>query len=163
MRTSFATVLVIACLLAACGGQRTTADEAADQLNASREPAEAQAGDVLVRASIAPTASLSESIASRYGVARNPRTVLLLVGVRRVDGAEETSLPATLTVGARDLRGVRRVVELREIRVDGFIDYVGEVRTTPPDTLTFDVLAETDDGRQVELRFNRDVFAPSRG
>lgn len=163
MRPSFATALVIVSLLAGCGGQRTTADEIADQLTASREPAEAQVGDVLVRASISPTASLSESIASRYGVARSPRTVLLLVGVRRIDGTEEMSLPATLTVGARDLRGVRRMIDLREIRVDGFIDYVGEVRTSPPDTLTFDVVAETDDGRQVELRFNRDVFPPSRG
>ncbi|MCR6662789.1 MAG: DUF4426 domain-containing protein [Luteimonas sp.] len=163
MRRTFALSLAtFACLLAACGGQRTGSDEIAMQLNAAREPAEAQAGDLLVRASIAPTAALPEAIASRYGVRRDPRGVLLLAGLRRVDGAQETSLPATLSVEVRDLRGVRRNVPLREVRLDGFIDYVGEVRAAPPDTLTFDVVAEDDDGNQVELRFSRDLFPPQR-
>lgn len=146
--------------LAACGGRPASQDEIAAQMNAAREPAEVQAGDLRLQASIAPTSSLNDAIAARYGVQRNPRTVLLLVGVRQVDGDADTSLPATLDVGVRDLRGVRRAVEMREVRSDGFIDYVGEVRLAPPDTLTFDITADAGEAGSARLEFTREVFRP---
>lgn len=152
---------LLSCLLAACGGTPATQDEIADQVRASREPAEVQVGDLLVRASIAPTASLGGPIAARYGVTPSPRTVMLLVGVRRVEGTDEVSLPATLVAHVRDLRGVRTPITLHEVRSDGFIDYVGEVRIAPPDTLSFEIVAEHE-GTPVELRFSRDVFPPQR-
>lgn len=155
-------VLWLSCLLAACGGSPSTADEIAAQVNAAREPAEAQVRDVLVRASIAPTAALGEAIASRYGVQPDPRTVLLLVGVRRVEGVEEVSVPASLVATVRDLRGVRQDVALKELRADGFLDYVGEIRIAPPDTLGFEISATTEDGTTVDLRFSRDVFPAQR-
>lgn len=158
-RSCFAVILT-SMLFAGCGGRPATEQEIAAQLNAAREPAQAQVGDLLLRASISPTSSLSETIASRYGVARSPRTVLLLVGVRRVDGTTETSVPATLDAGFRDLRGVQRAIALREVRSDGFIDYVGEVRVSPPDTLTFDITADAGDDGGVRLEFSREVFRP---
>lgn len=156
------TCLLLACLTSACGGTASTAEEIAEQVNAAREPAEAQVGDILVRASIAPTAALGEAITSRYGLEPNPRTVLLLVGVRRVEGVDEVSVPATLVATVRDLRGVRHDVTLKELRIDGFIDYVGEIRIAPPDTLGFGITATTDDGITVDLRFSRDVFPARR-
>ncbi|WP_165967341.1 DUF4426 domain-containing protein [Luteimonas aestuarii] len=147
-------------LLAACGGRPASQDEIAAQMNAAREPAEVQSGDLRLQASIAPTSSLNDAIAARYGVQRNARTVLLLVGARRVDGNVEASLPATLQVGVRDLRGVRRPVGMREVRSDGFIDYVGEVRVAPPDTLTFDILADAGEAGAARLEFTREVFRP---
>lgn len=149
-----------ALLLAACGGRPASQDEIAAQMNAAREPAEVQVGDLRLQASIAPTASLNDAIAARYGVQRDPRNVLLLVGVRRVDGNAETPLSAVLEAGARDLRGVRRQVEMREVRSDGFIDYVGEVRVAPPDTLTFDIIADAGEAGMARLEFTREVFRP---
>jgi hypothetical protein len=147
-------------LLGACSGRPASQEEIAAQMNAAREPAEAQAGDLRLQASIAPTALLGEAIATRYGVQRNSRTVLLLVGVRRVEGDIETMLPAALDVGVRDLRGVRRAVPMREVRSEGFIDYVGEVRAAPPDTLTFDIVANAGDAGTARLEFTREVFRP---
>ena len=163
MRIATAIAGIASMLLAACGGTPATQEEIAAQMNAAREPAEARVGDVLVRASIAPSASLGDAIARRYGIERDPRTVLLLVGVRRIEGNAEASLPATLTARVRDLRGVRSRIALREIRSDGFIDYAGEVRVAPPDTLSFEIEAQLEDGTVLPLRFNRDVFPPTRG
>lgn len=156
------TCLLLACLMTACGGTASTAEEIAEQVNAAREPAEARVGDLLLRASIAPTAALGEAITSRYGVQPDPRTVLLLAGVRRIDGVDEVSVPATLSATARDLRGVRQTIAMNEVRLDGFIDHVGEVRITPPDTLGFEIVATTADGSTLELRFNREVFPAQR-
>lgn len=159
------TCLLLACLMTACGGTASTAEEIAEQVNAAREPAETQTGDLLLRASIAPTAALGEAITSRYGVQSDPRTVLLLAGVRRidgVDGVDEVSVPATLSATARDLRGVCQTIAMNEVRLDGFIDHVGEVRITPPDTLGFEIVATTADGSTLELRFNREVFPAQR-
>lgn len=163
MRASIALACLATALLAACGGTPATQQEIAAQVNAAREPAEARAGDVLVRASIAPAASLGAAIAARYGVERDARNVLLLVGVRRIDGADEAPIPATLTATVRDLRGVPRPVALREVRADGFIDYVADVRVHPPDTLAFEIVVDAGDGVRVPLRFSRDVFPPSGG
>jgi hypothetical protein len=160
VRPTAVAALALAVLLVACGGRPVSQEELAAQLGATRVPAEARAGDLLLRASIAPTASLGEAIAAHYGVSRNPRTVLLLVGVRRTDGATETSLPAVMEAGVRDLRGVRRPVELREVRSEGFIDYVGEVPVTPPDTLSFDIQADAGDAGIARLAFSREVFRP---
>ena len=112
-----------------------------------------------IHASLAPTAWLNADIASRYGIEPDRDVQMLLVGVRRGPLHDETSLPARVQVQVRDLRGVRQVVPMHEVRADGFIDYVGSVRVAPPDTLAFEVsvLREGSDTPDV-LRFSRDVF-----
>lgn len=152
--------IVIVTLLAACGGTPMSAEERARHVQAAREPAERQVGDLRIRASIAPTAALNEVVANQYGVRPDPHTVLLLVGVRRVEGADEVSLPAGVIATVRDLRGVQRPVALREVRNEGFIDYAGDVRIAPPDTLTFDIAVDVDGSTAATLRFSRDVFPP---
>src|SRR5690606_11547942 len=109
-------ILVQCCLLAACGGTARNPDDIAAQVQAAREPAEARAGDLLLRASIAPTSALGDAIAQRYGVSANPHSILLLVGARRIEGGSEVPIPAHLRVVARDLRGVRTTVPLHEVR-----------------------------------------------
>jgi hypothetical protein len=161
VRTAAALAIMLLALASpGCGGRAVPQDERAAQANAAREPAEAQVGALRLRASIAPTASLGEAIATRYGVARDPRSVLLLVGARRVDGGDEVPLPASLDVGVRDLRGVRRAVPMREVRSDGFIDYVGEIRVAPPDTLSFDVSADAGEAGVARLEFTREIYRP---
>lgn len=149
-----------AMLVGACGGRPASQAEMAAQMQAAREPAEVQVGALRLQAGIAPSASLSDAIALRYGVQRNPRTVLLLIGVRQAQGDAEISLPSTLDVGVRDLRGVRRSVDLREVRNEEFIDYVGEVRVAPPDTLTFAIVANAGEAGTARLEFTREVFRP---
>src|SRR5690606_31081825 len=109
-------------------------------------------------ASLAPTAVLDATVAARYGVAPAPDAFLLLVGLRRGPAHAESSVPARVHVRARDLRGVWQAVPMREVRVEGFIDYVGTVRVTPPDTLAFEVVATRAGRPPAVLRFSRDVL-----
>ncbi|MDH5823505.1 DUF4426 domain-containing protein [Luteimonas sp. RD2P54] len=128
----------------------------------TREEAVLRSGDVVIRASVMPTLDLNEAMAREYGIERNPRSVLLLVGLREGPAMQETSVPAVISGNAIDLRGVRQPLELREIRSGGpenpLIDYVGTVRVTPPDTLRFDIEIVQQDGTRADLRFSRDLY-----
>jgi len=147
--------------LGGCGGTSPVPPPATA---ATQAPAVLQAGDVTIRASAVPTAVLGEAVAAQYGIERDPRTVLLLVGVRRGSGPEETSLAARVRGSAVDLLGRRQQIALREIRSDGpgpgqgFIDYAGTVRISPPETLRFDLAIERDEAAPATLSFNRDFF-----
>jgi len=147
-----AAILLVA-LLAACGGAPP-----APQGNAAQEPAVLQAGDLTVRASAVPSSLLGEAAARQYGVERDPRNVLLVVGLRRGQGDAEASLPARVDARATDLLGRGQPLALREVRSDGFIDYVGVARISPPETVRFDVRVEADGAAPLELRFSRDFF-----
>lgn len=160
MRTRRLCVLTFAAAIAACGDPASRADLAAHR-EAARLPAERQVGDVTIRASLAPTASLGAAIVQRYGVEPGRDVHLLLVGVRRGPAHDETSLPARVTARARDLRGVWRDIALHEVRSDGFIDHAGAVRVAPPDTLAFEIRVHPEGADAPEvLRFSRDVFPP---
>lgn len=151
-------LFVVACallVLAGCGGGSPRSPTAAAQA-----PAELRTSDVTIRASAVPAAMLGETAAKQYGIERDPRTVLLLVGVRRGTESQETSLPARVRGSAVDLLGRRQDIALREIRSDGFIDYAGSVRISPPETLRFDLVIERDGAAPATLSFNRDFFPP---
>jgi len=159
---ALASMLCVAGALTGCGADPASRADLAAHAEAARQPAELQVGDVRIHASLAPTASLNADIAGRYGIEPARDVQLLLVGVRRGPVHEETSLPARVDVRVRDLRGVRQDVAMREVRADGFIDYVGSVRVAPPDTLAFEVRVQREGaGTPHILRFSRDVF-PSR-
>ncbi|MDQ3495242.1 MAG: DUF4426 domain-containing protein [Pseudomonadota bacterium] len=146
-------------LLAACSGPTPDSDATRQ---AARLPQEAtvRSGDLLVRASTVPTMTLSTAVARQYGIARDAGTVLLLVGVRRVAGEEETSVPARVNATAVDLLGKRQAPVIREVRSGDFIDYVGSFRIAAPETLRFDVEVVADSGQRATLQFNRDFFRP---
>lgn len=153
--------LLLPAALAACGVDPSAGTDRAGHLQAAREPAELQVGDVRIHASLAPTASLDAAIAERYGVTPGRNVQLLLVGVRSGPVHDETSIPARISARARDLRGVWQDVPLHEVRSDGFIDYAGAVRVAPPDTLAFEVTVRRDGTDAADmLRFSRDVFPP---
>lgn len=148
----------LAVLLTACSGPTPDSDAARQ---AAQLPQEAivRSGDLLVRANTVPTATLGEAVARQYGITRDPRTVLLLVGVRRVAGADETPVPARVSATAVGLLGKRQAPAIREVRSGDFIDYVGSFRIAAPDTLRFDVEVVADGGGRATLQFNRDFFA----
>ena len=140
--------------LAACGAAPTPP---ASQ-DAPEPPAVVRDGDLSVRASVVPTSALSEAAAREYRIERGPRNLLLMVGVRRGDGADERAVPARVSASAVDLRGVRREVLLREVAVGELTDHIGVVRVTPPDTLRFLVEARTGNGEVMRLQFSREVY-----
>lgn len=153
-----AAAALLALGLAACGGASPPEGHA----TRAREEAVVRSGGVTVRASVVPTMAMGETVAREYDVERHPRSLLLMVGVRRgADARQETAVPATVIANAIDLRGVRQAIPLREVAVGELTDHVGVVRMTPPETLRFHIEVQAGDDRPVILQFSRD-FYPQR-
>ncbi len=136
-----------------CGGNKPMPTAGEAQL-----PAEASVGDTTLRVTTLPAMRLNEAMARQYGVTRDASTVLVVAGMRRGTAAQETSLPGRVTVRASDLLGARQDIALREMRSEGFIDYVGTARVSMPDTLRYEVDAQPEGGPALSLRFHRDYF-----
>jgi hypothetical protein len=122
------------------------------------QEAVSRVGDVTIRANVLPTASLSEAMAKQYGIAREDDRVMLLVSVRQGPDGQDTALPATIEAYATNLHGQRRGIEMRELRSDGYVDYVGTAKVSPPDTLRFDLEIVRENGARSTMQFNRDFL-----
>ena len=155
MRHVLALSLSASLALAACGGSSAPPAPPSPPSGASAtQEAVSRIGDVTIRASAIPTSSLS--------IARGDDTVMLLIGVRRGDSAQETALPAQIIATATDLRGRKHVIDMRELRsgegAAALLDYVGTVDVSPPDTLRFDVQIVREGGATSQMQFSRDVY-----
>lgn len=146
-------------LFGGCGG---SAPEPVVAQPAVPRHATAQVGDVTVRANALRTSNLDAAVAERYGIARDPDAVMLLVGVRRGEGIDEVPIAADVVVAVTDLRGQRRDVVMRELHGNdpsgaAVLDYFGVVEATPPDTLRFDIAVDWADGRGATLRVDHEL------
>ena len=161
MRHALALSLLCAAL-AACGGNAPPAPPTSASANSATQEAVSRIGDVTIRASAIPTSTLSEQVARQYGIARDNNTVMLLIGVRRGDSAQETALPAQIIATATDLRGRKHMLDMRELRsgsgASALLDYVGTVEVSPPDTLRFDVQIVREGGATSQMQFSRDFY-----
>lgn len=115
-------------------------------------------GDVSIRASAIQTSMLNEPIARQYDLARDPKTVLLLVAVRQGPDATATALPARITATATDLRGSRQDIAMRELRSGDLIDYVGTVTIALPDTLRFELTVVSAGGATATMQIQREFY-----
>ncbi|HVR81634.1 MAG TPA: DUF4426 domain-containing protein, partial [Luteimonas sp.] len=131
---------------------------ASTSTDGAQSDAIARVGDVSVRASVIQTSMLNEAIARQYDIARDPKTVLLLVAVRQGPDASASALPATITATATDLRGGKQDIAMRELKTGDLIDYVGTVTTTLPDTLRFDLTVVRAGGAISTLQLQREFY-----
>ena len=153
----FALAITCALALSGCGGNAPAPAPAVPAAAATQE-AVSRIGDVTIRATALPTASLSAEVAGRYGLVRDERTVMLLVAVRQGPEMQETSVPATITATATNLSGQRQSIALRELRSGDLLDYVGIVQTTLPDTLRFDLTIVREGGASSTMQFSREFY-----
>ncbi|MFC7300691.1 DUF4426 domain-containing protein [Cognatiluteimonas weifangensis] len=149
-------------ILAACTGTATapvpTTPASSADAAGSQGDAVVRVGDVTIRASAVQTAQLDAAVARRYGIARDPGTALLLVSVRQGPDASASALPAAVTATVAGLTGGREPLAMRELRIDGLIDYIGTASTTLPDTLRFEVTVVPQGGTAASLQFSRDLY-----
>lgn len=145
--------------LAGCGG---SAPDPAAARPALPRHATVQVGDVTVRANALRTTDLDATVAERYGIAREPGDVLLVVGVRRGQGAAEAPIPASVATTVTDLRGQRRTLEMRQLH--GFepsgepvLDHYAVVGASPPDTLRFEIEVDWPRGPGATLRLEHEL------
>ncbi|TKR30883.1 DUF4426 domain-containing protein [Luteimonas gilva] len=141
--------------LSACGGQAPSPVPASAP--AGGEAVET-VGDAIARANAVQTSALNEAVARQYGIARNDKTVLLLVAVRKGSGGAESAVPARVTATVTGLTGDKRNIEMRELRTSDLLDYVGTVDTSLPETLRFEVDVAIEGNATAKLRFSREFY-----
>lgn len=151
-------LIAASCLLAVggCGGNDAPAPVAS--MPATPQETVSRIGDITIRATALQTSALAPEVASQYGITRDDRTVMLLVGVRQGPDAQETALPADITATVTHLSGQRQPVTLRELRSGDLLDYVGTVETSLPDTLRFDISIVREGGASSTMQFSREFY-----
>ena len=154
MRIRLLTALLPLALVACGGGGAPPSSSGGSET----QEAISRIGDVTIRATAVPTTTLSEQVATQYGITRADNTVMLLVGVRQGSDAQEVALPARITATVTDLRGRRQDIAMRELRSGELLDYVGAVEVSPPETLRFDLTVVRDGGASSTMQFTRDFY-----
>ena len=157
MRSSL-TLLLGAALLLGCSVDPSSPATGNRAPSSQQQESTIRIGDTTVRATVLQTALLGELVAGKYGIARAGNQVMLLVGLRQGESNEETSVPARITAIATDLRGQRHTIELRELRSDDLLDYVGTVKVSLPDTLRFELVITLESGAHSTMRFSREFL-----
>ncbi|HJW46980.1 MAG TPA: DUF4426 domain-containing protein [Lysobacter sp.] len=154
-RLALVATALLSVVLAGCGG---SAPPPATPAAVAPQEAISRIGDVTIRASVLPTATLAAEVASQYGITRDDRTVMLLVGVRQGPEAQEAALPAQISATATNLSGQRHDIDMRELRSGDLLDYVGTVETAMPDTLRFDLTIVREGGATSTMQFSREFY-----
>jgi hypothetical protein len=148
--------LAFALALAGCGNHASSSTTATATTGNAANDATATSQGITLRASVVETADLQESVAHGYGIARRPNQALLLLTVRDAQGDNAT--PVSLQAMVSDLKGGTRPLPLREIDAGDFVDRIGLVPLSAPDTLTFEVRAQLAPGSTSTVRLSRDFY-----
>lgn len=119
-----------------------------------------RSGDITVHYSAIPTTLLSEEVAQRYAIVRAPDRALLTVSVQQAQpGNLARALTAKIVVAVTNARRERLPLQLREVRENDSISYIGETRIEGDEALDFD-LQVTPQGSEkpIVARFRQEFF-----
>lgn len=108
------------------------------------------------------TDQLSPEIASRHGIERSTKRVLLNVALlhRDTEGVAAKPVEATVSVSTRSLTGQINDVGIRRITEGTSISYIGEVPISGSEVLVFDIRATpVGESQPFAATFQREFFA----
>lgn len=129
-------------------------------LTAQAEQAE-DFGHFKVHYSAINTSQLSPEVARAFGIQRSTSRALLNLAVlrKREDGLDQPA-PASIQVEAVNIAGQRRPIELREVREQKAIYYIGSFRIANEERIRFRVTVrpEGDSGPSREFQFQQQFF-----
>lgn len=117
-----------------------------------------QFGDYEVHYNTLNTNQLSPDIASAYGIQRAGTQAMLNVTV--LDRATREPVEANIDATATNLTGQRRDIEMRQIKDQGAIYYIGQFRIHDEESLNFNVQVQPEDheGSPFLLTFRQQFF-----
>jgi hypothetical protein len=107
------------------------------------------------------TSQLSPQVARAFGIQRSTsRALLNLAVLRQQPGALDQPLRASIQVEAVNIAGQRRPVELREVREQDAIYYIGSFRIANEERIRFSVTVkpEGETGPPREFQFQQQFF-----
>lgn len=101
-----------------------------------------------------PSTALSAEVARAYGITRSGTRGFLNIAVLRDDAGTGTAVPARITARSRALTGQVGAIELRELRDQDAIYYVGEFRIRGEEQLRFELEVHPEGAaRPIPVRF----------
>ncbi len=113
-------------------------------------------GDYQVHYSAQNSTDLSPDVAGRHGITRNPRLALVMLTVQRAGGAP---VAAAVRGEARNLLGQKQLLEMREVREDKSIYYLGLFAISHRETQAFDFeIRPAGATAAYRLRFSQQFF-----
>jgi hypothetical protein len=119
---------------------------------------EKRSGDYTVHYSLFPSSFLQADIAGTYGITRAKDRAILNVSVRHHRGNTSEAQSALVRGTSSDL--IHSLpLKFQEIREQGAVYYIAEVRISNPATLYFDLQVKPDpNSAAIQVRFNKEVF-----
>lgn len=98
-------------------------------------------GDVLLRSSTVASDGIDAATASRHGIDPSPHRGVLNVVVLSEDRGGRKTLPAKVAASTRNLAGVRSDIDMREVRENDRVSYLGTYEFAPREVLDFKIEA----------------------
>lgn len=147
--------LIFLALVSACGGPGDSADVPEAQ------PAEASSADIgnhVVHFSAQTTDQLPQEVARAYQIQRSPERAMLNVSILRK--SDNTSVSADVAVKTRNLTQQLKNVEMRQIKEQDAIYYIGETKVANRETLIFEITVKPEGEEQTSdvIRFQRQFY-----
>ncbi|HRQ64464.1 MAG TPA: DUF4426 domain-containing protein [Xanthomonadaceae bacterium] len=117
-------------------------------------------GAFVVHYNTMPTEMLSAEVARSYGITRSASRALLNIAVmRKSSNGLGEAVTARVAATATNLNGQLTTVRMREVREEGAIYYLGELRVSHEETFNFEVSVTPEgDSEARSLRFRQQFF-----
>lgn len=124
---------------------------------------EVRQGQYLVRSSTVGSTQIDAATASRHGIKPAPdRALLNVVVLLPGDGRhQERNVPAKVSVTMRRPTGNVEPVEMREVRENSMVNYLGTYRFAPREIIHFEVHAQPQGSAEdIKLVYSDRMWAP---
>ena len=107
---------------------------------AAAQPREVGRGDLVLRSSTVASERIDPAAAARHGIEPSPTRAVLNVVLLR--GPKRETIAAEVTASSRNLTGVRRQIDLKEVRENERVSYVGSYEFLPKEVIDFQITAK---------------------
>lgn len=108
-------------------------------LAAAAQPREVSRGDLVLRSSAVASERIDPAAAARHGIEPSPTRAVLDVVLLR--GPQRETIAAQITASSRNLAGVRRQIDLKEVRENERVSYVGSYEFLPKEAIEIEITA----------------------
>lgn len=138
-----------------CAGLLTIA-----ALSATAQVHEARRGDLLLRSSTVASERINPATASRHGIEPSPTRGVLNVVLMR--GRNGRTIAAEVSASSTNLAGVRQEIEMREVRANDRISYMGTYDFLPREVVDFEITARPllpEKSRPISLKYRDRMWA----
>lgn len=105
------------------------------------QPHEQASGPYVLRSTVTRSTLLSAATADRHGIERGDRVAVLNVTVLRQGSGVPGSVPAQVHAEVRNLAGVKRDIDLKQVAEGGGFSYLGALRFSHGEVLDFRITA----------------------